>query len=74
MTLDMYYGIRENNLYWRTSHIIITARGRGPRPDLFYQISVYYYIEDLHTAAEFDFRQPRILDLYQDLEYKRVNE
>eukprot|EP01050_Picozoa_sp_SAG11_P003645 SAG11_NODE_212_length_12275_cov_5.098308_1_plen_47_part_10 len=38
---------------WTTSCIIIIARGRGPRPDHFYQISVYYYIEDLHTAAEF---------------------
>eukprot|EP01050_Picozoa_sp_SAG11_P004770 SAG11_NODE_313_length_10878_cov_43.354578_15_plen_43_part_00 len=32
--------------------------------------TVYYYIQDLHTAAEFDFGQPRILDLYQDISIK----
>ena len=55
MTLGMYYEIREDNLY--SDYILYhhhRARGRGPRPDHFYQISVYYYIGDLHTAAEFD--------------------
>ena len=37
-----------------TSYIII-ARAADRGADHFYQISVYYYIEDLHTAAEFDF-------------------
>eukprot|EP01050_Picozoa_sp_SAG11_P021077 SAG11_NODE_3680_length_2288_cov_2.822750_3_plen_58_part_00 len=52
----MYYGIREDDLY--LDYILYhhhRARGRGPRPDHFYQISVYYYIGDLHTAAEFDY-------------------
>ena len=61
-------------MYWRTSYIIINIARRGSRPDHFYQITVYYDIQDLHTAAEIDFRQPRILDLYQDLEYKRLHE
>jgi hypothetical protein len=51
-----------------------TSRGRGSRPDHFYQITVYYDIQDLHTAAEIDYRQPRILDLYQEFGYKRVIE
>eukprot|EP01050_Picozoa_sp_SAG11_P049461 SAG11_NODE_27041_length_337_cov_6.000000_1_plen_46_part_01 len=46
-------------MYWTTSYIIInistTSRGRGSRPDHFYQITVYYDIQDLHTAAEIDY-------------------
>ena len=57
-------------MYWTTSyHHHSTSRGRGSRPDHFYQITVYYDIQDLHTAAEIDYRQPRILDLYQEFGY-----
>eukprot|EP01050_Picozoa_sp_SAG11_P014384 SAG11_NODE_1766_length_4285_cov_2.424032_4_plen_102_part_00 len=68
MNLSMYYEIREDNLYYDTSYIIII---RTDGADRFYQISVYCYIEDPDTAAGNRLRQPRILDLYLDFEYKR---
>eukprot|EP01050_Picozoa_sp_SAG11_P020825 SAG11_NODE_3584_length_2351_cov_7.509325_2_plen_62_part_00 len=55
MTLGMYYEIREDDLY--LDYVLYhhhRARGHGPRPDHFYQIPVYYYIEDLHKAAGTD--------------------
>ena len=57
-------------MYWRTSYIIINiARPRiavGPFLPYFGML----LHPGSHTAAEFDFGQPRILDLYQDISIK----
>ena len=45
------------NMYEMISDIIITmtpSRGRGSRPDHYYQFTVYHDIGDPHTAAEID--------------------
>eukprot|EP01050_Picozoa_sp_SAG11_P006321 SAG11_NODE_485_length_9035_cov_16.221352_12_plen_66_part_00 len=65
--------MKHEEITYTTTHLVSSSSRarRTDGADHFYQISVYYYIEDLNTAAEDRLRQPRILDLYPDFEYKR---